>query len=224
MDVNNEKIDILKWMLGQIYRAEKKKRQLDERLQNIADKREAPIGGAGYKPLPRSTSENGDGAASILFKLSDIEERIYAQKEEIEKAIVRVMDIIEYLPPDSLEREICELRHIDMKPWQEIQDEIPMSRSQCNKRYNKALNMLLNNGRILRMVEDSEEDYTDWKLNKELNLLKNPPRKSSKKSGEGIRPENKAGKSSQKKQRINAEASAQRMDRRKKKGTRTQIT
>ena len=28
---HNEKADVLKWMLGQIYRAEKRKKQLDER-------------------------------------------------------------------------------------------------------------------------------------------------------------------------------------------------
>lgn len=201
MDINNEKIDILKWMLGQRYRAEKRKKQLDERLENIAEEREAPIGGAGYKPLPRS-SGNENGAASILFKLSDIEERIYAQKEEVEKTIVRVMDIIEYLPLDSLEREICELRHIDMKKWKEIQEEIPMSRSQCNKRYNEAMKMLLNNGRILHMVEESEGDYMEWKVNKELNLLKSP-----------------------KKQRINSGGSTERTGKRKKerhKGIRAQ--
>lgn len=215
----NEKIDILKWMLGQRYRAEKRKRQLEDRLSNIAEEREAPIGGVGYKPLPRSSSGNGNGAASILLKLSDIEERIYAQKEEVEKTIVRVMDIIEYLPVDSLEREICELRHIDMKPWKEIQEEIPMSRSQCNKRYNKAMEMLLNNGRILYMIEESEGDYVDWKLNKELSMFRYPQKSSG-----GIRPENKSGKSVPKKQRINSEGSTERMDKRKKKGARTQRT
>ena len=216
----NEQVNILKWMLGQRFRAEKRKKQLDERLSNIAEEREAPIGGRGYQPLPRSSSGDGAGAASILLKMSDIEERIYAQKEEVEKAIVRVMDIIDYLPIESLEREICELRHIDMKPWQEIQDGIPMSRSQCNKRYNKALEILLNNGRILRMVEDSEEEYTDWKLNKELNLLKKSPNKSS----GGIKPENKTGKYPQKKPQEKAAGYSDRMDRRKKKGTRTQRT
>lgn len=220
MDVNNEKADILKWMLGQAYRAEKRKKQLDERLSHIAEERDAPIGGIGYKPLPRSSSGNGNGAASILFKMADIEERIYSQKEEIEKAIVRVMDIVDYLPQDSLEREICELRHIDMKPWKEIQDEIPMSRSQCNKRYNGAIKILLNNGRIVRMVEENEKAYSDWKFNKELNLLKNP-RKSQ---VGGIKPENKSGKSAPRKQQMKTEGSTEKMDKRKKKGTRTQRT
>ena len=44
---NNEKAEILKWMLGQIYRAEKRKKQLDERLVRIAEERDAPIGGVG---------------------------------------------------------------------------------------------------------------------------------------------------------------------------------
>ena len=38
---NNEKADVLKWMLGQIYRAEKRKKQLDERLVRIAEERDA---------------------------------------------------------------------------------------------------------------------------------------------------------------------------------------
>ena len=36
---NNEKADVLKWMLGQIYREEKRKKQLDERLVRIAEER-----------------------------------------------------------------------------------------------------------------------------------------------------------------------------------------
>ena len=51
-----------------------------------------------------------------------------AQKAEIERSIVRVMDILAYLPVNSLEREICELRHIDMKSWRQISEQIPMSR------------------------------------------------------------------------------------------------
>ena len=81
---------ILIWLLGQIYRAEKRKQQLDERLIRINAERDAPIGGVGYEPLPRS-SGTGSGAASILLKLADIEERIYAQKAEIERSIVRVI-------------------------------------------------------------------------------------------------------------------------------------
>jgi hypothetical protein len=197
MDERQEQLCILKWLLRQIERAEKKKKQLDQRLLRIVEERESPIGGAGYKPLPRSAG-NGDGAASILFKMSDIEERIYKQKEEIDKAIVRVMDIIEYLPLDSVEREIMELRHIDGKPWGVIEKEIPMSRSQCNNRYNKALDMLLDNGRIQRMIKENEEEYLTWANNEAIRELAQGTLKNS--SG-GIASENKSGKKSRKKTR-----------------------
>ena len=152
--------------------------------------------------------------------MSDIEERIYTQKEEVEKAIVRVMDILDYLPQDSLEREICELRHIDMKPWKDIQESIPMSRSQCNKKYNKAIEMLLNKGRIERMIEENEEAYTDWKLDKEWKMLKKSPEKQS----GGIESGNKSGKYFQENQKVKAVSNADRIDRRKKKGMKTQRT
>lgn len=216
----NEKAEILKWILGQIYRAEKRKKQLDERLVRIVREMDAAIGGVGYKQLPRSSSGEGNGAASIILKISDIEERIYTQKEEVEKAIVRVMDILEYLPQNSLEREICELRHIDMKPWKDIQECIPMSRSQCNKRYNKAIEILMNKGRIERMIEENEKAYMNWKLNKEWKVLKKSPEKQSR----GIEPGSKSGKYFQEKQKVKSGSNVARIDRRKKKGMKIQRT
>lgn len=156
---------ILIWLLGQIYRAEKRKQQLDERLMRINAERDAPIGGVGYEPLPRSNG-TGSGAASILLKLADIEERIYAQKAEIERSIVRVMDILAYLPVNSLEREICELRHIDMKSWRQISEQIPMSRSACAAHYSDAIDLLLQNARIQEMCDHNRDAYWDWVVKK----------------------------------------------------------
>ena len=98
--------------------------------------------------------------------MSEIEDKIYKQQEEIEQAIVCVMDILDELPWDSLEREICEMRHIDGKPWQEIQDGIPMSRSQCYKRYKSALDTLLSKDKIERMIEENQEAFEEWKMDR----------------------------------------------------------
>lgn len=164
---------VLKWMLGQVYRAEKRKHYLDDRLARIAAERDAPIGGQGYDPMPRSGS-NGAGAASILFKLAEIEDRIYEQKAEVEKSIVRVMDILEYLPINSAERDICELRHIDMMKWSEIQDDIPMSHSQVHKIYQRAINMLLSFPRVMKMVEDNRDDYVAYIYKQGKRNARNP--------------------------------------------------
>ena len=148
----DQSADVLKWILGQTYRAKARKNLLDRRLKMINLERESPIGGRGYDPLPHSSGTSSNGAASITMKLADIEEKIYHQKEEIDKAIVTVMDIMDYLPDGSLERDICEMRHIDLMRWQDIQEAIPMCRSQCYKRYNKAIALLLQNGRIRKIV------------------------------------------------------------------------
>ncbi len=165
MRKENEKAEILKWLLGRIYRARQKKKRLDERLAKIRAERNAPLGGVKYKPLPRTSGED-EGAAGIVLKMSEIEDKIYKQQEEIERAIVCVMDILDKLPWDSLEREICEMRHIDTKPWQEIQDGIPMSRSQCYKRYNSAIAMLLSKEKIEQIIEENRENYEKWQADR----------------------------------------------------------
>jgi AraC-like DNA-binding protein len=157
---------ILKWILGKMYRAERKKQYLEQRLHRIAEERDAPIGGRGYAPLPRSSGKPSDGAATIIIRLSEIEERIYRQKEIIDKSINMVMDIIDYLPENEIEREIMERHHIDFMKWKDIAREIPMSRSQVNRRYNAALDQLLTYKRIRQIVEDHEEEYDAWKARK----------------------------------------------------------
>lgn len=158
----DQSADVLKWILGQTYRAKARKNLLDRRLKMINLERESPIGGRGYDPLPHSSGTSSNGAASITMKLADIEEKIYNQKEEIDKAIVTVMDIMDYLPDGSLERDICEMRHIDLMRWQDIQEAIPMCRSQCYKRYNKAIALLLQNGRIRKIVSDHTPAYDEY--------------------------------------------------------------
>ncbi|MCD8348795.1 MAG: hypothetical protein LUD16_12825 [Lachnospiraceae bacterium] len=197
MENEQEQRKILKWLLKQTFRAEQRKQRLDQRLLLLSEKRNSPIGGAGYDPLPAHTG-NSDGAAGIIFKISEIEERIYAQKAEIEKCILQVMDIIDHLPADSIEREICEMRHIDMMSWQEIQSAIPMSRSQCNRRYNAALDILVQNEHIVRLIEENKDRYYEWELARGIQEAR---RNASKKQSGGSDPENKSGKFSREKSR-----------------------
>ena len=153
--------EILKWMLGEAFRAKKRKRQLEERLERINVEHMSPIGSPHYDPLPRSAS-NGDGTASFLFKLADIEDRIYEQKSRIEDSYVKVMDIIEFMPQREIGRQILELRHLDGMSFSQIADAIPMSRSQCYVHYGIALDYLLQFDKVQKMVQDAEGGYIDW--------------------------------------------------------------
>lgn len=159
-------LQVLKWVLGSLWRAEKKKRYLEQRLRRIADERDSPIGGQGYSPLPRSSGKISDGAASIIIRLSEMEERVYSQKKAIDKALNLVMSILEYLPEDSIEREIMERHHIDFMRWKDISKEIPMSRSQVNRKYNAGREKLLQYKRIQKIVRENEDAYEEWRNSK----------------------------------------------------------
>lgn len=166
MSNQGQQREVLKWMLWQIDRAKRHKRQLEERLLRINAERNAPIGGIGYDPLPRGAGV-GNGAASITLKLAEVEDRIYKQRSEIEKCIVRVSEILDYLPVNSLEREVCELRYIDLKTWPEIEAEIPMAKSKCIEHHNMAIEILLGYPRIRKMCRDNEPAYLDYAVRRD---------------------------------------------------------
>lgn len=149
---------VLEWMLGQYVRAKRRKKQLGIRLLEINAERDSPIGGQGYDPLPRSGGNN-EGAAGILMKLADIEDRIYEQKAKADKSMVNVATILNFLPEESMEREICELRHIDGHEWGEIAEGIPMSKSQCHRIHKAAMYELLEFNYVKELVTENRESY-----------------------------------------------------------------
>ncbi len=145
-----KQVEVLKYFLGRIYRSDKHKSQLDARIRGIKTKRQIEGCPAGEDP------------ASIRYWISEIEDRIMEQKREIDLAIAQVMDILDYLPIHSIERQICELRHIDFKPWGAISAEIPMSRSQVYRRYRMALDALLANQRVQTVMKEYEGEYDKY--------------------------------------------------------------
>ena len=166
---------VLEWMLGQYVRAKRRKKQLEVRLLEINAERDSPIGGQGYDPLPRSGG-NSEGAAGILMKLADIEDRIYEQKAKADKSMVSVATILNFLPEESMEREICELRHIDGHEWGEIAEGIPMSKSQCHRIHKAAMYELLEFNYVKELVTENRESYEYYIEKKRGSQI--PPRKS----------------------------------------------
>lgn len=126
--MNEDERIFLKRYLSQYYRAKERQKILRERLADIRTELD-PAGKNG-----RNTS--------LAIKMAEIEDRI-AQQSEIEAtAILDIMDVLEFLPQDSVEREIMEMRHIDCKPWNEIMRTIHLSRAPCFRRYSTGLKWL----------------------------------------------------------------------------------
>lgn len=136
--------ELLKEYLGQYYSGRVKRSQLERRLKNIRAEMAAPIGGYGYSPVNYGgTNKIGAGAASFVYRMSEIETRIEEQKSRVEKALLKVMDIMDFLEESSAERMVLELRFIDCKSWAAIGKEMHLSRRSCFLYQEKALEKLL---------------------------------------------------------------------------------
>lgn len=149
--------ELLKEYLSQYYTSRIKRSQLERRLKSIREEMDAPIGGYGYSPVNYGgTNKTGAGAASFVYRISEIETRIENQKNQIEKALLKVMDIMDFLEESSLERMVLELRFIDCKSWTAIGQEAHLSRSSLFNYLNKGLEKLLGFKKVGQILKDFE--------------------------------------------------------------------
>ncbi len=120
---------ILKKYLTRYYRAKEKKALLQSRLHGL--KKTIAPGGENF---------------------SEIEARMQGQAEEAERSVLGIMDILDCLPADSIERTVMELRHIDCKTWQKICDTAYLSRASCFRHYNKGMDTLLESDKVRSII------------------------------------------------------------------------
>lgn len=146
--------EAVKEYLQQYHMARERKRILERRHDNLVRELRAPTVGSPYRTMPsRKAQPNADGAVSVVFRIAEVEERIEEQREAMEKTVLLVMDLIDLLPQNSVERTVVELRHIDCKKWERICQEVHMSRSRVNDYYNDALRTIAENERARKLVE-----------------------------------------------------------------------
>lgn len=153
--------EAVKEYLQQYHMARERRRILERRHDVLARELKAPAPGSAYMTMPASHSAtDSEGAVSVVFRLSEVEERIEAQRIAMGRAVTMVMDLIDLLPEDSMERTVVELRHIDCKKWERICKEVHMSRSRVNVYYNAALDIILSNARAQKLVQEFEQGRT----------------------------------------------------------------
>lgn len=147
---------ILKRYLSQYYRAKQRQRILEARLHEIRAEIQNPsIRSSSGDGLPTG-SHVSSGAAALTFREAEIEDRIQRQKENEAAAILNIMDILDFLPPDSMEKNILELRHIDCMSWNAITRAVHLTRSPCNEYYNRGLDRLLTFKKVHTILADFE--------------------------------------------------------------------
>lgn len=155
----NENRELLKDYLNQYRNCRIRRIQLERRLENIRQEMNTPIGGYGYSPVNYGgTNKVGSGAASFVYRMGEIETRIEEQKSIVEKALLKVMDLMDFLEVDSVERTMLELRFIDCKNWEQIERETHLSRRACFNYQSRALEELLKFKRVCKILEEYRKE------------------------------------------------------------------
>lgn len=156
--------DVLKYLLGRIYRTRNRQIQLCKSLDELMDWMTAPISGPNYSPTPRGPGHSDGTAAKMLMRMSEIEDSYRQQQAELAEAAQSVIDLVAFLPMDSLERTVCEMRHIRLMRWDDIAAQIPMSRRHVSRIYDGALDILLQSGDVQAAISAAAGEYIRWDM------------------------------------------------------------
>lgn len=95
------------------------------------------------KEKQKTLQRRAEAIRADLGEASALEARVQAQARAAERSALEIMDILDLLPEDAIERTILELRHLDCKPWREINRTVYLTASPCFEYYNKGLDALL---------------------------------------------------------------------------------
>ena len=111
----NPEREAVKEYLQQYHDAKVKKRILEERHRTLSAELRDPGVGSTYRTMPTAKRQAREGGAvSLVYRISEVEDRIDQQREAMAKAVLHVMDMIDILPQNSMERTVVEMRHLSL--------------------------------------------------------------------------------------------------------------
>ena len=156
----SEEAKILMMYLEQYSICMHKKAMLEVRRRNIMIEFDYPISGIQYDGMPKG-NKLSDGSASLAYRLDEIDTKILQQKESASKLLLEIMNILELLPENSIERDVLEARYIDCNKTGKVCNVLHMSRS-CVYQYTKdGLNKLLTFENVQDILKNYKQSLID---------------------------------------------------------------
>ncbi len=141
---------VLDQYLSQYRYCIRKKQILENRQSEIAKEFNNPL--LATKISPPKENKRGQGCAALTFCLDEINTRLQKQMDISAKTLISIMDVIELLPENSLEREIIENKYIDCYRWEKICIENHISKTPAVKNWKKGLYMLLESKKVRNIM------------------------------------------------------------------------
>lgn len=136
------------------------KRDLERREREIQAEFNSPLHGISYDGMPKGSSQSV-GCAAISFRLDEVQTRIREQRNEAARILSEIMEVIEYLPMESIQRQIIEHRYIDRHNWGKICKDMHISMTPAKRYWKKGLYDLLEFKKIQQLVEKYREHMSE---------------------------------------------------------------
>lgn len=118
------------------------KKNLENRLRDIKDEFNHPLGALKMDGMPHGTSI-ATGCAALTYRLDELETRIKNQIDKSMRVLTEIMNVIDLLPENSMERAIIEHKYIDCYNWTKICIRESISRTPAIAYWRKGLYYLL---------------------------------------------------------------------------------
>lgn len=126
--------------------------KLKQRHDMLVNDLNAPLQGTKYSSMPTCHSAPSGGAASIIYRVAEIEEMISKQHDKMADTCIKIMSILEMLPDESDERLVLELKYIDRMSMKDIEESIFKSLSSCYRIENSGIDKLLEYDRVRELI------------------------------------------------------------------------
>ena len=152
------KKELLKQYLNRYSKAKNRIKELEDLQQQLRQDAVCPKSpGDSTSPKVQSNSISG-GAAEFALRIVEIDERITKQKEQLSTLLSEILDVFDYLPLESDERAVLELRYIQGKREKFICKTCFISRSKYYMLCDSAIKKLLKFQRIHNILKNYSEE------------------------------------------------------------------
>lgn len=150
----NEEAKLLIRYLEQYKVCLAREKMLEERLHRLKFDQKHPLSGINMDGMPKGSTVNDGTPCSLAIRIDEVERKIVEQVEVTSKTVLNIMEILDFLPENEIERNILELRYIDCCGWTKTCRLVRLSRTPANNHLKAGLYKLLEFKKVQKILAD----------------------------------------------------------------------
>ena len=153
-----ERKKLLNMYLNRYNKAKNRIATLKETEKAIREDMKTPYQSSYSKDIKVQSCPSADSMPCFLIRLEEINERIREQQMHSARVVVEIMNVLDFLPGESDERNILEMKYIQKKSDKAIYASMYISKSQFYKLRNRAFDALLRFAKVNDILNQYEKE------------------------------------------------------------------